>query len=90
MNQRNEVQFQNIHASLKKTETQVGQLAEAQQKMEQGKFPSFTEQAKAMTVLQNGKVLTDNRPTEFSDKSATVSGPSKDNNMPQEIGRAHV
>ena len=51
---RNEVQFQNIHASIKKTEVQVGQLAEAQQRMEQGKFPSYTEQAKAMTILRNG------------------------------------
>ena len=50
--------------------------------MEQGKFPSFTEQEKAMIVLRNGKVLTDNIPAELSDKFATVSGPSKDSNMP--------
>ena len=83
-NQRNEVQFQNIQASLKKTDTQVGQLAEAQQRMENGKFPSFTKQAKAMTILRNGKTLTDNSPAKLSNKSAIVSGPSKENTIPQE------
>ena len=50
--------------------------------MEHGKFPSFTKQAKAMTILRNGKILTDNRPAELSDKSAIVLGPFKDNSMP--------
>ena len=45
--------------------------------MEQGKFPSYTEQAKAITILQNGKVLTNNQPAELSDESITVSGSSK-------------
>ena len=67
---------------MKKTETQVGQLAEAHQRMENGKFPSYTEQAKAMTILWNGKTLTDNRPAELYDKSAIVSGFSKDNTIP--------
>ena len=82
--QNNEIQFQNIHASMKKTEIQVGQLAEAQQRMEQGKFPSYTEQAKAMTILRNGKVLTDNQPAELSDKPITVSGSSKEKLKHQE------
>ena len=82
--QNNEVQFQNIHASMKKTEIQIGQLAEANQRNEQGKFPSYTEQAKAMTILRNGKVLTDKILVELSDKPVTVSGPSKENLMYQE------
>ena len=64
---------------MKKTEIQVGQLAEANQRNEHGKFPSYTEQAKAMTILRNGKILTDNIPTELSDKPVIVSGPSKEN-----------
>ena len=52
--------------------------------MEQGKFPSYTEQAKSMTILRNGKVLIDNTPAELSDKPVTVSGPSKENLMYQE------
>ena len=69
---------------MKKTEIQVGQLAEATQRMEQGKFPSYTEQAKAMTILRNGKVLTDIIPAKLSNKSVTVLGPSKENLMSQE------
>ena len=69
---------------MKKTDIQVRQLAEATQRMEQGKFRSYTEQAKAMTILRNGKVLTDNIPAELSDKPVTVSGPWKENLKSQE------
>jgi hypothetical protein len=38
--------FGNLEASFGKLETQMGQIAEALQKQEKGKFPSHTEQAK--------------------------------------------
>ena len=38
--------FGNLEASFGKFETQMGQIAEAFQKQEKGKFPSHTEQAK--------------------------------------------
>ena len=47
----------NMGASMKNMETQIGQIAEALQKHEKGKFPSQSEQAKAMTVLRSGRIL---------------------------------
>ena len=38
--------FGNLEASFDKLETQIGQIAEALQKQEKGKFPSHTEKAK--------------------------------------------
>ena len=37
-----------------------------------------------MTILRNGKILTDNRPAKLSDKSAIVSGTLKENIISQE------
>ncbi|KAK3204533.1 hypothetical protein Dsin_018579 [Dipteronia sinensis] len=58
------VRFQNIDASIRKMELQIGQLAEANQKREQGKFPSHTEQAKAITILWNGFSKENSAPVE--------------------------
>ncbi|GAA0172981.1 hypothetical protein LIER_26695 [Lithospermum erythrorhizon] len=44
-------------SAIRKLEIQIGQLAEAQQKPEPGKFPSQPEQAKAMMNMRSGKLL---------------------------------
>ena len=47
----------NMGASMKNMETQMGQIAEALQKQDKGKFPSQPEQAKAMTVIRSGRIV---------------------------------
>ncbi|CAH9079820.1 unnamed protein product [Cuscuta epithymum] len=60
-NQRvNEQRFQRTDASLRKLEVQVGQIAESLQGHVQGKLPSQSEEAKAVTVLRSGKVIQKN------------------------------
>ncbi|KAK1588944.1 hypothetical protein Q3G72_028877 [Acer saccharum] len=47
----------NVEASIKNLETQIGQIVDAVRKNEPGRFPSQSEQAKALTVLRSGRVL---------------------------------
>ncbi|KAK0606931.1 hypothetical protein LWI29_006552 [Acer saccharum] len=47
----------NVEASIKNLETQMGQIVDAVRKNEPGRFPSQSEQAKALTVLRSGRVL---------------------------------
>ncbi|KAK0570982.1 hypothetical protein LWI29_009446 [Acer saccharum] len=49
--------FNNVEASIKNLETQMGQIVDAVRKNEPGRFPSQSEQAKALTVLRSGRVL---------------------------------
>lgn len=67
--QSNEQKFQQQEASLRKLEVQVGQIAEAMRSHVLGKFPSQSEQAKAITILQSGKVIN----TELNSKSHCVA-----------------
>ncbi|CAH9131381.1 unnamed protein product [Cuscuta epithymum] len=55
--QANDQRFQRTEASLRKLEIQVGQIAECLQGHVQGKLPSHTEEAKAITVLKGGKII---------------------------------
>ena len=57
-------------------ELQLGQLVESQQQRELEMFPSQTEQANALTILRNGKVLSEPSPPEIFNVPIYVSGDS--------------
>ena len=53
----NNQRLDSLEASMKRMETQVGQLANQMQIHQKGKLPSQPEQAKSITVLRSGKVI---------------------------------
>ncbi|XP_019179609.1 PREDICTED: uncharacterized protein LOC109174831 [Ipomoea nil] len=58
-----EQRFQQVEASMRKLEVQVGQIAESMQSHVPGKLPSQPEKAKVMTFLRSGKVIKNNANT---------------------------
>ncbi|KAK2645239.1 hypothetical protein Ddye_020434 [Dipteronia dyeriana] len=77
--QDSDVRRHNFDALLRNIETQIGQLAEANQRNEPGRFPSHTEQAKAITTQWKGKDLNNNKPAELFNAAINVSGFSEKN-----------
>ena len=61
--QRNDQRLDSLEASMKRVETQVGQIAESMHQHIKGKLPSQPEQAKVVSTLRNGKVI--NKTIEF-------------------------
>ena len=55
----NNQRMDSLEASIKRVETQVGQLAGQLQENQKGKLPSQPQQAMSITVLRSGEVIDD-------------------------------